>query len=82
MVGVENDPKPCAATDPVPELNEPLGFCSPNELPPKLKPFAPLFPNRLDGPARNKPHKNLSTNAYETDEIISGAQNTEPSFRD
>lgn len=50
LVGVENDPKPCAATDPEPELNEPLGFCSPNELPPKLKPFAPLFPNRLDGP--------------------------------
>lgn len=51
LVGVENEPKPCAATDPAPVLNEPLGFCSPNELLPKLMPLAPLFPNRLVEPA-------------------------------
>lgn len=54
LVGVENDPKPCAATDPAPVLNAPLGFCSPNELLAKLKPLAPVFPNRLLEPAVNE----------------------------
>lgn len=48
LVGVEKEPKPCAATDPPPLLKDPLGFCSTNELLLKLKPFAPLLPNRLD----------------------------------
>lgn len=42
FVGVENEPKPCWATEPAPVLNAPLGFCSPNELEPKPL----LLPNR------------------------------------
>lgn len=48
LFGAEN-PKPCDATLPPPELKVPAGFCSPKDEPanpPKL--LAPLFPNRLE----------------------------------
>lgn len=48
LFGVEN-PKPWDATLPPPELNVPVGFCSPkDELPNPPNVLAPLFPNRLE----------------------------------
>lgn len=50
FVGVEKEPNPWDATLPAPVLKVPLGFCSPNEVCPKPKVLAPLFPNRLPLP--------------------------------